>query len=111
MWFAVWPGVVIASMRPAVAAHHLAVGERAIGPEVRVVRRLHARRLAGMERTRGAVRAFGIAPVAPVAALIAGTRGRMVAMRMGDEDVRHGLAAHRIEQRRDVAPDRPGPDR
>ena len=45
---------------PAVAAHDLAVGERAIGPEIRVVARLHARRLAGMERTRGAVRAFGI---------------------------------------------------
>ncbi len=26
----------------------------------------------------------------------------MIAMGMGDEDMRHGLAAHRIEQRRDV---------
>jgi hypothetical protein len=59
MWLAVWPGVAMASMRPAVAAHHFAVGERAIRPEVRVVRRLHARRFAGMKRARGAVRAFG----------------------------------------------------
>src|SRR5262245_60024256 len=34
--------------------------------------------------------------------LDAGGRGRMVAVRMGDEKVRDGCAAHRIEQRRDV---------
>ena len=37
--------------------------------------------------------------------------GRMVAVGVRDEDVRHGFAAHGIEQRRDVLPDRPVPDR
>ena len=87
--------------RPAVAAHHVAVGQRVIGAEVGVVARLHARRLAGIERARRAVRALGIDGRAG-RGLDGGRRGRMVAMGVGDEDVRHGLAAHRIEHRLDV---------
>ena len=75
MWFAVWPGVVTASMRPAVAGDDLAVGERAVGLEVGVVAGVEARRLADIERPRGAMRPFARAPRPPVAALIARHRG------------------------------------
>ena len=110
MWLAVWPGVVTASMVQPSPAHHLAVGERAVGPEVGVVGGVEPRRLADMQRARGAVRALG-------QHLRAGRRldrrhaGRMIAVGVGDEDVRHGLAAHRVEQRRDVRRDRRGRDR
>ena len=86
---------------PALAGHDLAVGERAIGPEIGVVAGVEARRLADIERPRGPMRPFG-QHRAPVAALIARHRRRMIAMGMGDEDMRDGLAAHGIEQRRDM---------
>ena len=94
--------------RPAVAAHHLAVGERAVGTKIRVVAGVEPRRLADMQRPRGAMRAFG-QTCAPVAALMRRHAGRMVAVGVGDEDVRDGLAAHRVEQRLDVRARRPGP--
>ena len=59
MWFAVWPGVVTASMVKPLPLHHLAVGERAVRPEVGVVGALHARRLADVELARRPVRTFG----------------------------------------------------
>ena len=58
------------------------------------------RRLADMQRTRGAMRTFGQHQRAG-RRLDRGHAGRMVAMGVGDEDVRHGLAAHRVEQCRD----------
>ena len=53
------PGVVTASMVQPCAGDDLAVGERAVGPELGIVAGIEPRRLADIERTRGAVRPFG----------------------------------------------------
>ena len=87
--------------RPAVAAHGLAIGERDVGAEIHVGGSVEAARLADMQRPGEPVRAFGENFCAG-RRLDLGHRRRMVAMGVGDEDVRHGLAAHRIEQRRDM---------
>ena len=96
MWFAVWPGVVTASMRPAVAGDHLAILERHIGPEVAVGAGIERIVLADMQWPRGAVRPFGIDRRAG-RCLDRGHRRRVVAMGVGDENVRHGFATHGIE--------------
>ena len=57
--------------------------------------------LADVQRPRGAVRAFGIDGGAG-RVLDRGHRRGMVAMRVGDENMRHRLVAHGIEQRGDV---------
>ncbi len=88
-------------MRPAVAADHLAVGERAVGPEVGVVGGFEPRPVADMQRARGAMRAFGQNQRAG-RRLDRRHAGRMVAVGVGDENMRDGLAAHRVEQRRAV---------
>src|SRR5438874_3472771 len=54
-----------------------------------------------MQRALGAMRAY-VQHLRAGRGLDGGHGRRMVAMRMGDEDVRHGLTAHGIEQRRDV---------
>ena len=87
--------------RPAVAGDDLAVGQRAVGSEIGVVAGVETRRLAHIERAGGAVRAFRQHRRAGCR-LDAGCRRRMVAMGVRDEDMRHRLAAHRVEQRRDM---------
>ena len=101
MWFAVCPGVVTRFQGPAVARHHVAVGERDVGAEIHVGAGIEALGFADMERPRRPVRAFGID-------LGAGRRlhlrhgGGVVAMGVGDEDVGDRFAAHGVEQRRDM---------
>ena len=101
MWLAVWPGVVIASsvkplpltISPSVSATSGRKSVSAAGIE-----RIE---LADIERPRGAVRTFAVG-------LGAGRfhdarhRRRMIAMRMRDEDMGDGLAAHGVEQSGDV---------
>ncbi len=82
---------------PARTGDDFTVLQRHIGNEVAVGAGLGALGVADMQRTRRAVRTFGIG-------LRAGRRfdrrggRRVIAMGMGDEDMRHGLAAHRVEQ-------------
>jgi len=72
------------------------------GPvKVDVVARVHARRLAGMEGARRAVRAFGEDQSAGCR-LDPRDRWRMVAMGMGHEDMGDGFPAHGVEKGRDV---------
>src|SRR5262245_4762850 len=88
----------------AVAGEHLAVRDVDVGPERRIyagLERFEAPDLVGMKRTCGPVWPFGYRR-GPGCRLDGDGGGRMVAMRMGDEDVRHRLAAHRIKQRSDV---------
>ena len=87
---------------PAVAAHDLAVLERDVGREVAVAAGIERIVLADMQRPRGAVRAFGIDGGAG-RRLDRRHRRRMVAVGVGDEDRRHRLVAHGVEQRADVA--------
>ena len=86
---------------PAVAGHDFAVGERDVGAEIHVAAGVEPAGLADMQRPRRAMRAFGINRGAG-RCLDLGHGGRMVAMGVGDENVGHGLAAHGIEQRRDM---------
>ena len=88
--------------REAVAAHHLAVGERLVGAEIGVVAGVEARRLADMQRPRRPVRSLAIGPGAGQR-LDARRAGRVVAVGMRDDDMGDGLVAHRVEQRLDVA--------
>ncbi len=85
--------------RPAVARHHLAVGERDIGPEIHVGRSIEPPGLADMQRPRQPVRALGEHFCAG-RRLDLRHRRRVIAMRMGDENVGDGFVAHGIEQRR-----------
>ena len=101
MWLAVWPGVVMASSVQPSPLHRFAVGQRAVGPEVGVVGGFHPRPVADMERPRRPVRAFGQNQRAG-RGLDRRHAGRMIAVGVGDENMRDGLAAHRIEQRRAV---------
>ena len=87
--------------RPAVAAHHFAIGERHVGAKIHVGGSVEPARLADMQRASEPVRALGENFCAG-RGLDLGHRRRMVAMGVGDEDVRHRLAAHRVEQRRDM---------
>ena len=88
--------------RPAVAVDDVAVLEHAVGPEVHVaggIERSHV--AADVERARRAMRPLAVGRRAG-RGLDPRRRRRMVAMGVGDEDVRHRLAAHGIEQRRDM---------
>ena len=101
MWLAVWPGVVTASSvqpgplttspsasaRSGLKSVSLEASSRGASPTcsardgaVRALRQ-HQRAGRGLDRRHGR---------------------RMIAVGVGDEDMRHGLAAHRVEQRRDV---------
>ena len=86
---------------PAVAAHHLAVLERDVGAEVAVGAGVERIVLADMQGPRGAVRAFGIDRGAG-RRLDRRHRRRMVAVGVGDENMRHRLVAHGLEQRGDM---------
>ena len=101
MWLAVWPGVAIASMRqPSPSTTSPSASTRS-GRNSMSPRGVEALGLADMQRPRRAVRTLRQRDGA--GRRLDGSRGgRMVAMGVGDEDVRHGLAAHRIEQRRDM---------
>src|SRR5581483_10267578 len=83
---------------PARAFDNLAVFHRDIRPEVAVGAGLRIVLLALIARPRGAMRPFGIDGGASRGLDPRGVR-RMVAMGVRDEDVRHGLAPHGIQQR------------
>ena len=101
MWLAVWPGVVTASMvqpSPSTTSPSLSATS---GTKVAVGAGIERIVLADMQRPRGAVRAFGIDGGAG-RRLDRRHRRRMIAMGVGDENMRHGLAAHGVEQRGDM---------
>ena len=86
---------------PALAAHHLPVLERDIGTEVAVGAGVERIMLADVQGPRGSMRAFGIDR--GVGCRLDGRhRRRMIAVGVGDENVRHRLVAHGREQRGDV---------
>ncbi len=85
----------------AVAGNHLAIGERTVGTEIGIVAGIEARGFSHVERPRGTVRPFRQHQRAG-RGLDRRHRWRMVAVGMGDENMRHRLAAHGIEQRSDV---------
>ena len=87
--------------RPAVAAHHLAVGKRDIGTEIHVGRRIEPTGLADMQRTGQPVRPLRVDCRAG-RRLDLRHRRRMIAMSVGDENMGDGLVAHGIEQRSDM---------
>ena len=101
MWLAQCPGVVIASSAqpsPSTTSPSLSTtsGWKSVSPFDR------GGRLAPMSSGRaGAMRPLAVGRGAG-RGLDPRRRRRMVAMGVGDEDVRHRLAAHRIEQRRDM---------
>ena len=86
---------------PALAAHHLTVLERDIGAEVAVGAGVERIMLADMQRPRGAMRAFGIDGSAG-RRLDRRHRRRMIAMGVGNENMRHRLVAHGRKQRGDM---------
>ena len=86
---------------PASAGDHLAVGQRAVGLELGIVAGVEARRLADIERSRGAMRPFG-EHHGPGRRLDSRHRGGMIPMRMRHEDMGDGFPAYRIEQGRNV---------
>ena len=87
--------------RPAVARHHLAVAERDVGPEIKVGAGIEPVGLADMQWPRRAVRALRIDHGTGRGLDLRHGR-RMIAMGVGDENMGHGFAAHRIEHRRDM---------
>ena len=87
--------------RPAVARHHLAVGERDVGAEIEVGGRIEPSRLADLERPRQPVRTLG-EHLGAGRRFDFGHRGRMIAMGMGDENMGDGFAAHGVKQRADM---------
>ena len=95
---------------PAVAAHDLAIFERDVRAEIAVAAGIERIVLADMQRPRGAVRAFGIDGGAG-RRFDRRHRRRMVAMGVGDEDCRHRLVAHGLEQRSRCGARRPDLDR
>ena len=101
MWLAVWPGVATASMvQPAPRTTSPSASARSGRKSVSLLAS-SPRRLADIERSRRAMRAFRQHGRAG-RRLDARHRRRMIAMGVGDEDMRDGLAAHRVEQRRDM---------
>ena len=85
----------------AAPAHHRAIGERDVRPECLIAAGVEPLGLADMERPRRPVRTLGI-DRGTGRRLDARRRRGVVAMGVGDEDVGHGLAAHRIEDRCNV---------
>ena len=86
--------------REAVALEYIAVGERDVGDKFPVAA-FEPRRFANMQRPRRAMRPFAVGFCAS-GRLDARRRRRMVAMGVGDEDMRHRLPSHRIEERGDM---------
>ena len=86
---------------PAVAGDHFAIDQRDVRPEIHIGAGVEPAGFADMERPRRAMRALGVNRRA-------GRRfdlrhgGRMIAVRMGDENMRDRFAAHRVEDRGDV---------
>src|SRR5260221_12713053 len=96
--------------RPARASNDLTVGERAVGLELRLVTGVEPRRLADIERTRGAMGSFGENDGAG-RGLEPRHRGGMIAMGVGDENVGDGFPANGLEKRGDMRGiERPGID-
>ena len=85
--------------RPAGAFDGVAMLHFDVRPEVAVGAGFRIVLLALEARPRGAMRALGINRGAGGGLDPRGVR-RMIAVGVGDEDMRHGLAAHRVEQRR-----------
>ena len=79
----------------------LAIGKRAVGTKRRIIACFQARQLAGMERTRRAMRTLRQHSGAG-GGLDARHCRRMVAMRVGDKDMRDGFALHGRKQCRDM---------
>ena len=102
MWLAQWPGVVIASSaQPSPSTTSPSASTRS-GRKSMSPRRIRAARASPMLSGRAARCGPSPSVGAPVAALMPRRRRRMVAMGVGDEDMRHRLAAHGVEQRRDM---------
>src|SRR5712691_1756743 len=80
MWFAVWPGVATASI-----AHP---SPATMSPSASAV--------SGRKSRSPLASSRGASPT------LSGRRGRMIAVGMGDEDVRHRLASHGLDEGRDV---------
>ena len=87
--------------RPAVAADRLAVGERDVGTKIHVGRGVQPPRLADMQRPRQPVRTLR-ENLGSGRRLDLRHRRRMIAMGVGDENMRDGLAAHGVKQRGDM---------
>ena len=101
MWLAVWPGVVTASMvQPSPVTTSPSASARSGRKSVSLL--ASSRGASPTLSGRAARCGPSASTVAPVAALIARHRRRMIAMGMGDEDMGDGLAAHGVEQRRDM---------
>ena len=84
--------------RPALPFDGVAVLDFDVGAKIAVGAGFRIVLLALEARPRGAMRALGIDRRAGGGLDPRGVR-RVVAMGMGDQDMRHGLAAHRIQQR------------
>ena len=101
MWLAVWPGVVTASsVQPSPLTTSPSASARSGLKSVSLEDSSRGPSPTWSARA-GAVRAFGQHQRAG-RGLDRRHAGRMIAMGVGDEDMRHGLAAHRVEQRRAV---------
>ena len=87
--------------RPAVALDDLAMGDPPVRHEFGIAAGIEALGFADVQRPRRPVRPLAIGD-RPGRRLDLGRRRRMVAMGVGDDDVGHRLAAHRVEQRIDV---------
>jgi hypothetical protein len=79
----------------------IAIGKRAVGPELGIVACIHARGLADVERSRGTVRAFG-QHQGPGRRLDWRHCGGVVAMGVGDENMRDRFPPHGVEERSNV---------
>ena len=101
MWFAVWPGVVTAS---SVQPSPLTTSPSASATSGRKSMSAEASSrgaLADMKRPSQPMRPLRV-DCGAGRRLDLGHRGRMIAMGVGDENMGDGLAAHRVEQRRDM---------
>ncbi len=106
--FSLWPGErdVVGGVaggehgfeRPALAMDQFAVAQLHIGFEIAVGTGFGGNLLALVTRPRGAVRAFGINGSAG-GGLDPRRVRRVVLVGVGDQDVRHALATHRVQQR------------
>jgi len=84
---------------PTGTRHDLAIGERDVGMKVVIAGGIERACLADMERPRRPVRPLPVG-LGARRRLDAGGTGRVIPVRMSDQDMGDGLAAHRIEQRR-----------
>src|SRR5262245_31262304 len=86
---------------PSITRHNVAVSERGIGAKLPVTAGIKVRGLVEMELSGGAMGTFPKRR-RPRCGLDTRRRRRVIAMRMGDEDVRYGLALNSVEKRFDV---------